>query len=264
MDLFSEGTPRKFISFYLEQETVGQPTQSSAELKETDITELSASNAALDLPTSSKLSIAEPMITDPNQLLASDPLVYGGQQSPKVTDARSSKPQTSEKPANNSPPSGEIMDTEPGQSKTRCAADDVRQLSQEDMDAESSQPQAPHEPTRDGLTLQEGIDAESSQPHTRAEDSPLSKLFGSDGSESNESCQAFFTRKMQELGTETVEEEAPESHDPLPKESESELLTIAPAQEKAKPPERLQQRTPDVTFLDVPKICQTSSSSSYQ
>ena len=262
MDLFLGSTPRKFVSFYLEQETGGQPNQDLAELKKTEITELSANNAVPDLPTSSKLSIAEPNTAGPNQLLASVPLVLQGQQSSKATDARSSEPQTSEEPANNNLSSEEIMDTGRGQSQTRCASDIVRQLPQEDMDAESSQPQTPQEPNRDRPRSQECIDAESSQPHTRVEDSPLSKLLGSDGSESNESCQAFFTRTMQELGTETVEEEIPEGHEPLPKESESEPLTIAPAQEKVKPPERLQQKTPDVSFLDVPKICQTSSSSS--
>ena len=171
-------------------------------------------------------------------------------------------PQSSEEPANNNLSSEEVVNTGPGQSQIRCASDIVRQFSQEDMDAESSQPQTSQEPNRDRPNSQEGIDAESSQPHTRVDDSPLSKLFGSDGSELNESCQAFFTRKMQELGTEAVEEEIPESHEPLPKESETEPLTIVPTQEKVKPPERLQQRTPDVTFLDVPKICPTSSSSS--
>ena len=216
MDSFSGSTPRKFISFYLEQETGGYPTQDLAELKETEIAELSANNAVPDLPTSSKLSIAEANTTDPNQLLDSVPLVLQGQQSSKATDARSSEPQTSEEPANNNLSSEEIMDTGPGQSQTRCASDIVRQLPQKDMDAESSQPQTPQEPSRDCPSSQEGIDAESSQPHTRVEDSPLSKLLGSDGSESNESCQAFFTRKMQELGTETVEEEIPEGHEPLP------------------------------------------------
>ena len=253
MDSFSGSTPRKFISFYLEQETGGQPTQDLADLKETEITELSANNTVPDLPTSSKLSIAEPDTIDPTQLLASVPLVLQGQHLSKATDARSSEPQTSEEPANNNLSSEEVMDTGPGQSQTGCALDIVRQLSQEDMDAESSQLQTAQEPNRDRPSSQEGIDAESSQPHTRVDDSPLSKLLGSDGSESNESCQAFFTRKMQELGTESVEEEIPESHEPLPKESESEPLAIAPIQEKVKPPERLQQKTPDVTFLDVPR-----------
>ena len=179
MDSFSGSTPRKFISFYLEQETGGQPTKDLVELKETEITELSANNAVPDLPTSSKLSIAEPDTIDPTQLLASVPLVLQKKQSSKATDARSSQPQTSEEPDNNNLSSEEVMDPSPGQPQTRCASDIVRQLSQGDMDAESSQPQTPQEPNRDRPSSQEGIDAESSQPHTRVDDSPLSKLLGS-------------------------------------------------------------------------------------
>ena len=81
MDSFSGSIPRKFISFYLEQETGGQPIQDLAELKQAEMSELSANNAVPDLLTSSKLSNAEPDTIDPTQSLASAPLVLQGQQS---------------------------------------------------------------------------------------------------------------------------------------------------------------------------------------
>ena len=100
------------------------------------------------------------------------------------------------------------------------------------MDSESSQPNTRDAPCSSSHPLAEVMETESTQPQTPAEASPLSKLLGSDGSESNESCLAFFTRKMQELGVDTIEEEAVSNNIAGQKASESEFITVTLSRSK--------------------------------
>ena len=129
------------------------------------------------------------------------------------------------------------------------------------MDTESGRPQTLDVPPHSGHALAEVMDAESSQPQTAAEALPLSEFLGFDGSESNESCQAFFTRKMQELGADTIEEETVTDNNAGQKESESDFITVTPVQDRREFSVGQLQQAPAVTFLDDVMAYSASSSS---
>ena len=283
MDSYSGSTPRKFISFYLEQETNGQPTQKLAEVEEADRNEFSIPDTAHDFPTSSQQSSSEIKENEVRQLQAPDPLHSNSRVIAEGKDIELCPPQTSELPKKYQPMT-EAMDTESSQPQTSELPNKDQPMT-EAMDTESSQPQTSELPKKD-QPMTEAMDTESSQPQiheapsssqhvqaevmqigisqdqTPTEVSPLSQLLCSDGSESNESCQAFFTRKMQELGTETNEEGTLADHDASQKESESELITVFPGQEQKERPDRQFHQVPAVAFLDTVTAYSASSNSS--
>ena len=155
----------------------------------------------------------------------------------------------------------EAKDTESSQPQTS-------ELSKKDQpmidakDTESSQPQIHEAPSRSQHVQAEVMQIGIGQDQTPTEVSPLSKLLCSDGSESNESCQAFFTRKMQELGAETNEGGTLADYDASQKESESELITVVPGQKQKERLERQFHQVPAVAFLDTVTAYSASSNSS--
>ena len=109
MDSYSGSTQRRFISFYLEQENNGQPTQNVAETKD---------NSALDLPASSQQLPLETM------------------------DEEVSQPRSNELAGGNNQEVRESEDPESIQPQISAPLVSVRNPVSEEMDTESSQPQS--------------------------------------------------------------------------------------------------------------------------
>ena len=283
MDSYSGSTPRKFISFYLEQETNGQPTQKLADVDDTDRNECSIPNTAHDFPTSSQQSSSETKDSEVRQLQVPDLSHSNSRVIAEGKDLELCAPQTSELPKKDQPTT-EAMDTESNQPQT-SELPKKDQPTTEAMDTESNQPQTSELPKKD-QPMTEAMDTDSSQPQiheapsssqhvqaevmqirigqdqTPTEVSPLSKLLCSDGSESNESCQAFFTRKMQDFGAETNEEGTLADHNASQKEGESELITFFPGQEQKERPDRQFHQVPAVAFLNTVTAYSASSNAS--
>ena len=117
MDSFSGSTPRRFISFYLEQETNGQLTQKLAEVEETDRNEFSIPNIAQDFPTGSQQSSSETKDSEVRQLQAPDPAHSNSRVTAEGQDIELCPPQTSELTKKDQPTT-EAMDTECNQPQT--------------------------------------------------------------------------------------------------------------------------------------------------
>ena len=233
MDSYSGSTPRKFISF--RQLQAPDPSHSNSRV----IAE--GKDIELCPPQTSELPKEDQPMTE-------------------AMDTESNQPQTSGPPKRDQPMT-EAMDTESNQPQTPEPPKKCQPMT-EAMDTESSQPQIHEAPSSSQHVQAEVMQSGVSQDQTPTEVSPLSKLLCSDGSESNESCQAFSTLKMQELVTETNEEGALADHEASQKESESALITVFPGQEQKERPDRQLHQFPAVTFLDTVTAYSASSNSS--
>ena len=163
MDSYSGSTPRKFISFYLEQETNGQPTQKLAEVEETDRNEFSIPDTAHDFPTSNQQSSSEIKENEVKQLQAPDPSHSNSRVIAEGKDIELCPPQTSEL-AKEDQPMTEAMDTESNQPQTSGPPKRDQPMI-EAMDTESNQPQTSEPPKKD-QPMTEPMDTESSQPQS--------------------------------------------------------------------------------------------------
>ena len=136
MDSYSGSTPRKFISFYLEQETNGQPTQKLAEVEETDRNEFSIPDTAHDFPTSNQQSSSEIKENEVKQLEAPDPSHSNSRVIAEGKDIELCPPQTSELGKEDQPMT-EAMDTESNQPQTSEPPKKDQRMT-EAMDTESN------------------------------------------------------------------------------------------------------------------------------
>ena len=172
-------------------------------------------------------------------------------------DPESIQPQISAPLVSVSNPVSEEMDTESSQPQPLNALPPTCHATAAGNAIGSDRPQTFNEPVSSG---HEEEVMEIGDPQTPVDASALYKLLGFDGSESNESCQAFFTRKMQELGADIPEEEIPTGEE-APLKSESELIVTFPDQGPKERPLRQFQRSTAVAFLDSVTAISASSDS---
>ena len=115
------------------------------------------------------------------------------------------------------------------------------------------------ESPRPSISSATEVDQEATQPQHSPGPSLVSRLFATDSSGSNESCETYITCKLNQL-TEKITLETPEFAEFSQKESISEVIALTPSVQQYEYFQLDRSSHSQVTFLDSPKEAGTSLS----